>query len=359
MNEADATRDVSRTLQTRNCMESEKGTVSVILVEETLSLARRGGLDASRLLDAAGISPAVLESPRSRITAKQYGALWNSIALALDDEFFGQDSHPMRSGGFVAMTRAALTAQTGGRALARSVAFVRLVLDDLCVRVRAKDKSVRLEFEHPAHRQPPTMFAYATYFLLVYRLVCWLVGKRISVLRACFRCSEPAAVDEYKLLFCEELTFGQDATYVDLTNDFIDLPIVQTNRSAKAFLRDAPGNFIVKYRNPDSLAAQVRRLLRESPADKWPSSGELARHLRLSEATMRRRLRTEGQTYLSIKDHLRRDLAIGELQGSDRPIGLIALELGFAEPSAFYRAFQKWTGLRPSDYRRVKHNQIK
>jgi hypothetical protein len=112
----------------RTCMESEKGTVSVILVEETLGLARRGGLDAIPLLEAAGVSPAVLESPRSRITSDQYGALWNSIAIALDDEFFGQDTHPMRSGSFVAMTRAALTAQTGGRALARSVAFMRLVL---------------------------------------------------------------------------------------------------------------------------------------------------------------------------------------------------------------------------------------
>jgi AraC-like DNA-binding protein len=355
-----AIRDASRTLQTRWIfMESEKGTVSVILVEETLSLARRGGLDASPLLDAAGISPAVLASPRSRITSEQYGALWNSIALALDDEFFGQDSHPMKSGGFVAMTRAALTARTGGRALARSVAFMRLVLDDLFVRVSEKGESVRLEFVHSEHSQPPTMFAYATYFLLVYGLVCWLVGKRISVMRACFRCSEPAAVDEYKLLFCEDLTFGQDATYVDLTSDFIDLPVVQTNRSVKAFLRDAPGNFIVKYRNPDSLAAQVRRLLRESPAERWPTSSALARHFHLSEATMRRRLRMEGQTYLSIKDHLRRDFAIGELQASDRPIGLIALELGFAEPSAFYRAFQKWTGLRPSDYRSVKHNPIR
>jgi AraC-like DNA-binding protein len=340
-------------------MESDKGTVSVILVEETLSLARRGGLDASPLLNAAGISPAILESPRSRITSGQYGALWNNIALALDDEFFGQDSHPMRSGGFVTMTRAALTAQTGGRALASSVAFMRLVLDDLFVQVSAIGNSVRLEFVHSEESQPPAMFAYATYFLLVYGLVCWLVGKRISVLRACFRCPEPAAVDEYKLLFCDELTFGQDATSVDLANDFIDLPVVQTTRSVKAFLRDAPGNFIVKYRNPDSLAARVRRLLRESPAEEWPSSSALARHFRLSEATMRRRLRTEGQTYLSIKDHLRRDFAIGELQGSDRPIGLIAQELGFAEPSAFYRAFQKWTGLRPSDYRSVKCNQVK
>ncbi|MFM0341791.1 AraC family transcriptional regulator [Paraburkholderia fungorum] len=340
-------------------MENEKGTVSVILVEETLSLARCGGLDASPLLDAAGISPAALESPLSRITSEQYGALWNRIAIALDDEFFGQDSHPMRSGSFVAMTRAALTAQTGGRALARSVAFMRLVLDDLFVQVSAKGKSVRLEFVHPEQRQSPTMFAYATYFLLVYGLVCWLVGKRISVLRACFRYSEPAAVDEYKLLFCEELTFGQESTYVDLMNDFIDLSVIQANRSVNAFLRDAPGNFIVRYRNPGSLAAQVRHLLRGSPTMNWPTSSALARHFRLSEATMRRRLRTEGQTYLSIKDHLRRDFAIEALQGSDRPIGLIAQELGFAEPSAFYRAFQKWTGLRPSDYRSVKHSSIK
>src|SRR6202007_427513 len=105
-------------------MESEKGTVSMAFVEETLSLARRSGLDVRPLLDDAGISPAVLASPRSRITSEQYGALWNCIALALDDEFIGQDSHPMRSGGFVAMTRAGLSAQTGGRALARSVAFM-------------------------------------------------------------------------------------------------------------------------------------------------------------------------------------------------------------------------------------------
>ncbi|QBR01319.1 AraC family transcriptional regulator [Paraburkholderia pallida] len=340
-------------------MESEKGTVSVVLVEETLNLARRGGLDTGPLLEAAGIAPAVLASPRSRITSEQYGTLWNGIARAMDDEFFGQDSHPMRSGGFIAMTRTALTAQTGGRALASAVGFMRLVLDDIFVRVSAKDKSVRLEFVHSKHKQAPSMFAYATYFLLVYGLVCWLVGNRISVLRACFQCSEPAAVDEYKLLFCEDMTFGQDTTYVDLTDDFIDLPVVQTKNSVKAFLRDAPGNFIVKYRNPDSLAARVRRLLRENPAEQWPSSSELAKHFRLSEATMRRRLRTEGQTYLSIKDHVRRDFAIGALQGSDRPIGLIAQELGFAEPSAFYRAFQKWTGLRPSDYRSEKHKLAK
>lgn len=340
-------------------MGSEKGTVSILLVEETLSLARRGGLGDTLLLDAAGISPAVLQSPRSRITSEQYGTLWNRIAVAMDDEFFGQDTHPMRSGSFVAMTRAALTAQTGGRALARSVSFMRLVLDDLSVNISPRGECVRLEFSHRDPHRPPAMFAYATYFLLVYGLLCWLVGQRIPVIHANFHCPKPAAVDEYKLLFCEDIAFERDATYVDLRNDFVELPIVQNRKSIKAFLSDAPGNFIVKYRNPDSLTAQVRRLLRESRAEVWPSSSELARHFCISEATMRRRLRAEGRTYLAIKDHLRCDFAISELQDSNRPIGSIALELGFAEPSAFYRAFQKWTGLRPSDYRSAGHNSPK
>ena len=66
---------------------------------------------------------------------------------------------------------------------------------------------------------------------------------------------------------------------------------------------------------------------------------------------MRRRLREEGHSYQSLKDELRRDMAITRLQDSRRRIEDIAADLGFAEPAAFYRAFKKWTGAKPSDYR--------
>jgi AraC-like DNA-binding protein len=66
---------------------------------------------------------------------------------------------------------------------------------------------------------------------------------------------------------------------------------------------------------------------------------------------MRRRLKLEGHTYQSIKDDLRRDIAIAELQDTDHTIADIAAAVGFAEPSAFHRAFRKWTGMRPTDYR--------
>jgi AraC-like DNA-binding protein len=66
---------------------------------------------------------------------------------------------------------------------------------------------------------------------------------------------------------------------------------------------------------------------------------------------VRRRLDDEGQLYQSIKDDLRRDLAITYLSRSRRSVLEVALTLGFAEPSAFHRAFKKWTGANPGEYR--------
>jgi AraC-like DNA-binding protein len=185
----------------------------------------------------------------------------------------------------------------------------------------------------------------------VYGLVCWLVGRRIPLLAARFRCAEPAAAQEYRLMFCDDMRFGQDASYVDLPPEFLELPVIQTTETIKPFLRNAPGNFIVKYRNPGSLAARVRKMLRALPMASWPAADQIALRLHVAEATMRRHLKQEGYTYQSIKDDLRRDIAIAELQDSRRSIAEIATRVGFAEPSAFHRAFRKWTGMRPTDYR--------
>jgi AraC-like DNA-binding protein len=331
--------------------KNEKGTISMRLVEETLALARARGLDVQPMAAAAGIAPQMLASPKSRISSAQYGALWAGIAQALDDEFFGQDSHPMRSGSFIAMTQAALTARTGKQALQRAVGFMRLVLDDLAVQVQVDATRVRLEFAHRPGTPAPKMFAYATWFIMVYGLTCWLVGRRIPLIAARFQCSAPPAEQEYRLMFCDDLTFDQDASYVDLQPGFLALPVVQTAKSIKAFLRDAPGSFVVKYRNPDSFAARVRKTLRALPVSAWPASDAMALKLNVAEATMRRRLKLEGHTYQSIKDDLRRDIAIAELQDTDHTIADIAAAVGFAEPSAFHRAFRKWTGMRPTDYR--------
>jgi AraC-like DNA-binding protein len=86
--------------------------------------------------------------------------------------------------------------------------------------------------------------------------------------------------------------------------------------------------------------------------DEVPDFEALAAELNMTAATMRRRLAEEGASYQGIKDQLRRDLAISYLSHSNRSVMDIALELGFSERSAFHRAFLKWTGASPGEFRR-------
>lgn len=110
---------------------------------------------------------------------------------------------------------------------------------------------------------------------------------------------------------------------------------MQTTATLRRFLRAAPANFIVKYRNPDSLAARIRTRLRQTAPSDWPEAESIAAALNMAEATLRRRLKQEGLTYQTIKDALRRDLAIARLAHTGEMIPQIADALGFAEPSAF------------------------
>ncbi|KVE32479.1 AraC family transcriptional regulator [Burkholderia sp. TSV86] len=339
---------------------AQKGTVSIELVNTSLALARRRGVADAPLLAHAGIAAALLASPHARVSARQYGALWNAIAQALDDEFFGQDTHPMRCGSFIAMSQAALGARNGLRALARAVNFMHCVLDDLHAVIDATPERVRLHFVHrtaPNASEPPPMFTYATYFVIVYGLTCWLIGRRIPLSHASFRCDEPPAVDEYRLMFCDDLRFRQPESYVDFDPVFAALPVVQTTKTLKPFLRDAPASFIVKYRNPHALGERVRAVLRTLPPAAWPTARALAARLNVAEATLRRKLAHEGHSYQSIKDALRRELAYTALADPRRTIADIAATAGFAEPSAFYRAFRKWSGMSPADYRSKTHGK--
>ena len=330
---------------------TEKGTISICFVEEALICIRERGLDAEALLRQAGISPELLGAPQARVSSTHYGQLWHGIAQTLDDEFFGMDSHRMKAGSFTLLCHALIHADTLERALRRALRFLRVILDDFYGELLLEGKNARIVLHEASGHPPRRAFAYGTYLLMLHGLACWLIGRRIPLAQADFRCAEPGYSDEWRILFAQTLNFDQAQSGIVFPADYLAMANVQNERTMKEFLRSAPANFLVKYKNSDGLAARIRRRLREMPPPSWPDFATLASQFHASEATLRRRLDDEGQSYRSILDDLRRDLAISLLSDTSLAISDIAAQLGFAEPSAFHRAFRKWTGTRPGEYR--------
>lgn len=344
---------------------AEKGSVAICFVDEALACIRQRGLDQDALLMQAGISPELLRLPHARIGPRQYGALWHLIAQATDDEFFGMDSHRMKAGSFTLLCHAVIHSDTLERALLRATRFLRLVLDDLSGELVRDGEWAHIVLQDRQPRGTPPAgasagattaasraFACGTYLIVLHGLACWLVGRRIPITSAAFSCDAPPYTDEWRTLFSQHLSFNQDRCRISFPASSLELPNIQNERTMKAFLRSAPANFLVKYKNSDSLSARIRHHLRAWPPASWPDLETLARQFHASSATLRRRLDDEGESYRAIMDGLRRDLAIALLGDTRLSMADIAAELGFAETGAFHRAFKKWTGARPGEYRR-------
>jgi AraC-like DNA-binding protein len=110
---------------------------------------------------------------------------------------------------------------------------------------------------------------------------------------------------------------------------------------------------LAKLPKAKSLTQKVRVLVANELPRRQPNAAGVARQLRVSPRTLGRRLEDEGTTFRSLVDDLRRGLALQHLSGSHVAVAEVTFLLGFSEVAAFHRAFKRWTGLTPIEYRRA------
>lgn len=314
----------------------------------------RRGQDATPLLAAAGVS---LADSASRIPVERYAALYNLIVDELDDEGFALFSQKMPPGSFEFLCRGMLGAATLEEALGRAARFLRIVLPDLAVAVVREPGAGHAELRITETRalaadadDPARVFAFEWLLRLLHGVACWFVGRSLALDAVRFPYARPAHADDYALVYTEHSAFGGDALVARFQANLLDLPLRRDDAALASFLDGAPGKITMLYRRDREMVFRVRDILRDALPHNL-SLDQIAARLHQSPRTLARRLEEEGSGFRAIKDATRRDIALARLTKTRQPIAQLAADLGYADTSAFYRAFVAWTGVSPERFR--------
>ena len=326
-------------------------TIAIHHVEQVLQGARRRGVATEPMLQRAGIPEALMEAPLARVSQEQYARLLRVVQRTLRDEFWGLCSRPLRLGSFAQCCRLLIHTPTVAEALRVGFRYFHGELPDFVARLGVADGVATVRIVTPLAPDPSLLYAERTFLFFTFGVSSWLAARRIPLLHVDYRGAPPPNVAETARVFQARLRYGQPHFGLSFDARWLQLPIVQNKQTLREFLQQAPANLLVKYRDKTSITERIRRLLRSHLRGEMPSLDEVSRVLGMTPQTLRRRMQEEGQGFQSLKDHLRRDAAIEYLARPDMTLLDIADQLGFSEASTFHRAFKKWTGVAPGEYR--------
>ncbi|MEY4765956.1 MAG: hypothetical protein RI907_2629 [Pseudomonadota bacterium] len=161
---------------------------------------------------------------------------------------------------------------------------------------------------------------------------------------------EPGHVDRYHALFGTRLKFNQPSAWVTFPASLLDAPLMGHDRLVYEALRAPLQAFMdQRLRDLDPLHA-MRQAVREA-LPKVPEAAALARQLGCSERTLRRQLAGKGLSLGELVQQCQREAAEKLLREGRLSLKQIADETGFSSASCFHRAFRRWHGQTPSDWR--------
>jgi AraC-like DNA-binding protein len=325
-------------------------TIPVRFLRAATSTATLRGVDMAEWMDQLGIEPELLFDDRTRITLDQATKLVQELWKLTGDEMVGLGTSPAPRGTFRMICLAVISAPDLGTVMDRFGEFSRLLPSMPTFTVERGPASTRITYvndpEHdPAHFITDIMMSVAL------RFFGWLAGRRLPVEAVELAYPMPEGAEDYDLVFGSRVTFDRPAASIVFSNEMLTLPVVQDEASLEEWLRKSPADLLMLRDYGTTVGDQVRRILERGLRGTWPTPDEAAAQLSMSTQNMRRLLREEGTSVTRIKEELLRDAAVTALVRGDETVAQLAERLGFSEPSAFHRAFRRWTGSAPGAYR--------
>jgi len=162
----------------------------------------------------------------------------------------------------------------------------------------------------------------------------------------------PELLGEYERVFACPLTFGAAINQVTFPSRILEAPIRSSDKRLFDIIERNLRLLQEQSRLESSLAQRVEATIAQHLAAGPPCLEHIAQALMLSPRALQRELAAHSLRFNELLDKARYDLATRLLATSDHSLAEITWLLGYSEESAFIRAFRRWMGCTPSEYRR-------
>lgn len=335
-------------------MLTADASVSVSWINTLLLAAERQGLAREQVLRHAGVRSEL--RPDARLPIDDITRLWRAAAELTDDPGFGLKAGCLVGPGSFNVVSFILLSSTSLRdAIAQVQKFQRLISDGGRFQLVPAQLHSWLIY-HP--QQGDLAFSphqIEAVLAAVISFSRWLSGRAVNPTRVQLGHAQLGPLTGYREVFQTEVDFGQAFSGLQFDNAVLDRELPQADPELAALHRDHASARMAALCTPPAFADQVRRWLAANLAPRVPELGVAAGQFGLSERVFARRLQADGLNYRQLIDEVRKEKACQAVAGSADAFASIAAALGFSEASAFNRAFKRWTGFKPGDWRHDEH----
>jgi len=328
-------------------METFLATVGQVFVR----LIEMHGIDAHALVREAGVDPATLRDPNSRIPSRAADAVLARAAGLIPDPAFGLRAarcwHPSNLGALGFAWLASSTLRAGLQRLER---YGRILGEKAEMKLMNNRDGLRFRYDH--RRRDPLLRAIGTDFAMSIVLdMCRMnYGASLRAVEVRLSRARPGDTEPYRHFYGCAIHFGANEDSFLISNRVADESLPTANRQIAGTL-DSILVAQLAALDKSNFPARCRSSLLEQLTSGESSEEAMARRLHMSRRTLQRRLAESNTTYQKLVDDTRRDLALRYMEDARKTITDVTFLLGFSGQSAFTRAFKRWTGMSPTRFR--------
>ncbi len=310
------------------------------------------GCDPEPLFVAAGLDLSRATDPHARFPMMRMQKLWKLAVEASGDPCLGLTAARMFQPALLhGLGLAWLVSDTLLDAFGRLVRYARLINSALDFRMEEQPDSVYLVTVLPETLPPDFQYAAIDLGMASFLRMCQITaGHPILPRSTTLQRPTPPCPAQFEDVFGASIEYGAPVNRLCFDRDLLTRHLASANPELARINDQVVMDYLARF-DRDSIAMQVRSKIIHQLPDGIPKQEVIADTLHVSLRSLQRKLKEEDTSFRDLLEDTRQQLALQYLRDTRRSIGEITYLLGFSEPSNFTRAFKRWTGKSPVQYR--------